>query len=97
MDRKIEDGQACGLVYRQQAPGAEEMNIPERKPITREEMIQRKELGLLLRSARIRKGWSQRALADQTGLAPGWISQYELGLRTPRGVVLQRLKRVLEV
>lgn len=52
-----------------------------------------KELGSLVRSERKRRGWSQRELAEQVGLSPLWISNFERGKSTAHvGLVLRTLK-----
>lgn len=52
-----------------------------------------KELGTLVRSERRRRGWSQRELAEQVGVSPLWISNFERGKSTAHiGLVLRTLK-----
>jgi y4mF family transcriptional regulator len=56
-----------------------------------------KDLGLLVRSERKKRGWSQRELAERVGVSPLWISNFERGKSTAHiGLVLRTL-RALDV
>ena len=50
-----------------------------------------------LAKAREAKGWSQRELAKQLGLAYSSISMYECGLRDPSTATFRKLSQLLEV
>jgi HTH-type transcriptional regulator/antitoxin HipB len=52
-----------------------------------------KDLGALVRTQRKTKGWTQIQLADQVGVRPLWISQFERGKITAQiGLVLRALR-----
>lgn len=50
-------------------------------------------IGLNLRAARLRKGLSQEALANEAGVAMNYVSGIERGMHNPTVMVLHRLAR----
>lgn len=50
-----------------------------------------------LMATRAEKGMSQAELADKAGIAPAQLSRYESGRNKPRGEIVARLARALEV
>ena len=52
-------------------------------------------VGLNLRAARLRKGLSQEALANEAGVAMNYVSGIERGAHNPTVMVLHRLVTVL--
>jgi transcriptional regulator with XRE-family HTH domain len=57
----------------------------------------RQRQGKTIRQLRRMRGLSNRELADQVGVTPGAISQWELGLHSPRQHHQTALARVLDV
>jgi len=56
------------------------------------------QLGVLIKNARERTGWSVRQLADAAGLVPSTVFRLEKGfIATPRPDHLQRLAQALSV
>lgn len=52
-----------------------------------------KDLGILVRTKRKQKGWTQKDLAMQVDVSPLWISQFERGKSTVHlGLVIRALK-----
>ncbi len=57
-----------------------------------------KTFGTRVRQARLRYGWTQKALANASGLAQSAIGNYESGQRTePSGAALLKLSQALNV
>ena len=54
-------------------------------------------VGLNLRAARLRKGLSQEALANEAGVAMNYVSGIERGTQNPTVMVLHRLATVLGI
>ncbi|HKQ11042.1 MAG TPA: helix-turn-helix transcriptional regulator [Rhizomicrobium sp.] len=54
-------------------------------------------VGLNLRAARLRKGLSQEALANEAGVAMNYVSGIERGAQNPTVMVLHRLAMVLGI
>lgn len=54
-------------------------------------------IGPMIKSARIRKGWSQAELADKAGVSQAAIGHWERGTFTPRGKNLNVLSELLEI
>lgn len=54
-------------------------------------------VGSNLRAARLRKGLSQEALANEAGVAMNYVSGIERGTQNPTVMVLHRLATVLGV
>ena len=51
------------------------------------------ELSALVRAERKKRGWSQKELAEQVGVSPLWVSNFERGKSTAHiGLVLRTLK-----
>ena len=50
----------------------------------------------LLRLAREARGWTQRLVADQSGISQGSVSKYEKGLQTPSEGQLEALAKTLD-
>lgn len=50
-----------------------------------------------LKQVRVRKGMTQKELADFVDLSQETISQYEMGNRTPSIVIARKIADVLEV
>ncbi len=48
-------------------------------------------LGLVLKSYRVRRGWSQEHLSLSAGLANNAIFQYEAGMRAPTMTTLRKV------
>lgn len=65
--------------------------------VLRDENITVLELGPRLRAARKSRKISVRALAQQTGFSPSFLSQVELGQSSPSLASLQRICEALEV
>jgi transcriptional regulator with XRE-family HTH domain len=57
----------------------------------------RKDLGLSLRIARIKRGYIQLDLADALDMSPSSISLFEAGRRTPTDEQLSRICAVLGI
>lgn len=54
-------------------------------------------VGSNLRTARLRRGLSQEALANEAGVAMNYVSGIERGVQNPTVMVLHRLATVLEI
>jgi transcriptional regulator with XRE-family HTH domain len=54
-------------------------------------------VGSNLRAARLRKGLSQEALANEAGVAMNYVSGIERGVQNPTVMVLHRLARVVGI
>jgi len=54
-------------------------------------------LGLLLKSYRVRRGWSQEQLSLNAGLSNNAVFQYESGMRHPTVSTLRKLLAELQV
>lgn len=54
-------------------------------------------VGSNLRTARLRKGLSQEALANEAGIAMNYVSGIERGVQNPTVMVLHRLATVLGI
>lgn len=54
-------------------------------------------IGKRIKEARKLRGITQKQLAEAAGVATGTIQQYELGLRTPKIEIVERLSNVLNV
>jgi transcriptional regulator with XRE-family HTH domain len=54
-------------------------------------------VGLNLRAARLRKGLSQEALANEAGVAMNYVSGIERGTQNPTVMVLHKLATVLGI
>ena len=55
----------------------------------------RRQLGLNVQRMRREKGWSQEALAFESGLHHTYISGIERGVRNPTVTVVQKLSKTL--
>jgi transcriptional regulator with XRE-family HTH domain len=58
--------------------------------------MDKKQIGLLIRAARIEKGWSQQDLADELMTSQGHVSNMERGMARIDVEYLQRVADVLE-
>jgi transcriptional regulator with XRE-family HTH domain len=54
-----------------------------------------KEMAGRLRKLRERRGLTQKALAEQAGISPGYLARLERALQDPRLSVLEKLARAL--
>ncbi|MGX1977207.1 helix-turn-helix domain-containing protein [Streptomyces kronopolitis] len=57
----------------------------------------RPHLGLAVRAARVRCGWSQELLSERSGLDRTYVSGLECGRRNPAFLTLVRLAEALQV
>jgi len=54
-------------------------------------------IGPRVRELRVRKGWSQQALAERVGVRQKQISSYERGINVPSGEILIALARAFDI
>ena len=52
---------------------------------------------IALQKARLKKGWSQKKLAQMLNIKQIVITQYETGKAIPNGQLIARLNRILDV
>lgn len=57
----------------------------------------RRDLGLAVRQARIKRGWSQEVLAEEAGVHRTYISKFEQGGRNPSLSTLEDLADALGI
>ncbi len=57
----------------------------------------RKQVGIILQRLRREKGWSQEALAFESGLHRTYVSGIERGVRNPTLLILDKLAKTLAV
>lgn len=57
----------------------------------------RKQVGVNLQRLRREKGWSQEALAFESGLHRTYVSGIERGVRNPTVIIIEKLARTLGV
>jgi HTH-type transcriptional regulator/antitoxin HipB len=60
-------------------------------------VFSRKELGDVVRAARVRAGLTQQGLADRAGVSRQWVVQLERGMVNPSWDVVSRLAQVLDL
>jgi transcriptional regulator with XRE-family HTH domain len=56
-----------------------------------------KSVGLMLRRARLARGWSLRATAHRIGVSPGYLCNVERGRRAPRTKTAIKIADVLRL
>ena len=60
-------------------------------------IVTNKEIGDLIRTRRLSRGWTQEQLAEQIGVSPSAVVMYETGKRRPKEVIVEALADVFNV